>query len=187
MITFRIAKSVSSVVLLIALAGCSGQNNATNSPTPSPTVTTSAQAKADFAKAVTASVALATANGLTQTVDNSKYGVYTLVLDSGTSPKYQAAIKNPDGTIAYLFEADSFVPFFAQERLTVQDKISEADGTFTLTRNIEGSNQLYTFTTSNGTLESESMTDPTGLTVVSTLQYELPQSSIDILKMASLK
>jgi hypothetical protein len=187
MITFRIAKAVSSVVLLIALAGCAGQTSATNSPTPSPTMTTAVQATTDFAKAAKASVALATANGLTQTVDNSKYGVYTLVLDSGTSPKYQAAIKNPDGTVVYVFEADSFVPFFAQERLTAKDKISEVDGTFTLIRNIEGSDQIYTFTTSNGTFESETMTDPTGVTVVSTLKYALPQASIDILKMASMK
>ena len=186
MSTIRNSKIFAITVLLIALAACSGQSATTNSPSPSATSITGKQASKDFAKVMTASVNLATANGLTQTTTNSKYGVYVLVLDSGTSPKYQAAIKNPDGSINFVFDADSFVPFFAQERVNANDKILETGDKFTLTRMIEGSAQLYEFTISHGTIASETSTDLTGITVVSNLNYALPATSLAILKSASM-
>jgi hypothetical protein len=186
--------------ILALLAGCSSRPQPSQTPTSSvttvpttppptpsasPTATPPAQAASDFALAVAQSIDSATSSGLTQTVTNSTYGVYTLAMDKGVDPKYQAAIRNPDGTVEPVYDADSFAPYFAQELVAAHAPVSEVNHVFTVTKNIEGQNQDYVFVEVGHRLVSETMTDPSGVTVKSDLDYALGKDAQSILKTAA--
>jgi hypothetical protein len=181
--------------IMALLTGCASQPQASQSPkytasqTPSasasPTATPPAQAAADFAALMTASITTATTYGLTQNVTNSQYGVYTLVMDQGTNPKRRAAMRNPDGSIVSVLDADSFAPYFAQELVSAHAPVVESGQLFAVSKNIEGQEQEFVFVAKNGLLYSETMTDPSGVKVVSVLDYTLGQDAINILQAAT--
>jgi len=189
MTSFGIGKisSVTMTLILVvsALSGCSVNSTPSPSATPSPTQTqlTDAQALIEFTTIVDASIAKANQFGLTQTKVNSDFGTYVLVTDNSSSA-YQATVKNADGTFALLAEADAFTPWAAKAWLQLGATVSFEGGKFVLTRDIEATPTDYVFEVSNGLLLTESGQSAQS-TWVSTLSYQVSTEGFEILKIGA--
>jgi hypothetical protein len=189
MITFGIGKissvTLTLILLVSALSGCSGNSAPSPSATPSPAQTqlTDAQALIEFTTIVDASIAKANQFGLTQTTVNSDFGTYVLVTDNSSSA-YQATVKNADGTFALLAEADAFTPWAAKAWLQLGATVSFEGGKFVLTRDVEATATDYVFEVSNGLLLTESGKSAQS-TWVSTLSYQVSTEGFEILKIGA--
>jgi hypothetical protein len=189
MTSFGIGKissvTLTLILLVSALSGCSVNSAPSPSATPSPTQTqlTDAQALIEFTTIVDASIAKANQFGLTQTTVNSDFGTYVLVTDNSSS-SYQATVKNADGTFALLAEADAFTPWAAKAWLQLGATVSFEGGKFVLTRDIEATPTDYVFEVSNGLLLTESGQSAQS-TWVSTLSYQVSAEGFEILKIGA--
>jgi len=189
MTSFGIGKisSVTMTLILVvsALSGCSGNSAPSPSATPSPTQTqlTDAQALIEFTTIVDASIAKANQFGLTQTKVNSDFGTYVLVTDNSSSA-YQATVKNADGTFALLAEPDAFTPWAAKAWLQLGATVSFEGGKFVLTRDVEATPTDYVFEVWNGLLLTESGQSAQS-TWVSALSYQVSAEGFEILKIGA--
>ena len=177
---------VALLSLSLTLGGCA-QSNMLPTATPTPTLTkvTGAKAKSDFKSIVDASMALGDKEGLTQNTNNSKYGLYTLVLDRSYSDSYQAAVQNPDGSVEIIYESDAFSPYGASTSLSFGGTtVEELGNQFTITEDIEGSPAVFVYTVQNGVIVREEYTDATNITVTSDLLYTVTPLNLQILKKA---